>query len=128
MKIFDSSTESTDNESTSKCPSTDNLEPPNDLSRQDSIKSASSLVDDTKVVRSREALIEVPETCLSGDVSYAVYSSYFSAGGNICKLSFVLLMCILTQVLASCGDYWIMLWYYGNINILVAILPIAVYY
>jgi ATP-binding cassette subfamily C (CFTR/MRP) protein 4 len=60
----------------------------------------------------QEEPIEIAETRSSGNISLTVYSSYFSAGGNICKITFLLFMCVFTQVLASGGDYWITFWYF----------------
>lgn len=48
-------------------------------------------------------------------VSMNVYLSYFSAGGNICKISFFFFAFILTQALATGGDYWISYWYHFTI-------------
>ncbi|VVC32358.1 Hypothetical protein CINCED_3A013682 [Cinara cedri] len=113
-KLLGSSVESTvvvsDNESNSKYASTHTLDPRNILSRQISIQSVSSSIDDSKLGGTHEVPVEVAETRSSGDISLTVYSSYFSAGGNVCKISFLLFMCIFTQVLASGGDYWITYW------------------
>jgi len=69
-----------------------------------------SSIEETKLLGAQEEPIEVAETRSSGNISLTVYSSYFSAGGNVCKISFLLFMCIFTQVLASGGDYWITYW------------------
>lgn len=56
--------------------------------------------------------VETAETRSSGNVSFNVYSSYILAGGNYCKILSLLLVCILTQVFESGGNYWISYWYY----------------
>ncbi|XP_026807199.1 probable multidrug resistance-associated protein lethal(2)03659 isoform X1 [Rhopalosiphum maidis] len=98
-----------DNESSSKYASTHTLSPRTILSRQVSIQSVASSIDESKL-GTQEEPIEVAETRSSGNISLTVYSSYFSAGGNVCKISFLLFMCVFTQVLASGGDYWITYW------------------
>ncbi|VVC32370.1 Hypothetical protein CINCED_3A012061 [Cinara cedri] len=50
------------------------------------------------------------ETRSSGPVSLNVYFSYLLGGGSIYKLSFVLFVCILTQLLCTGEDYWISYW------------------
>jgi len=100
-----------DNESSSKHASTHTLSPRTILSRQVSIQSVASSIDESKL-GTQEEPIEVAETRSSGNISLTVYSSYFSAGGNVCKISFLLFMCVFTQVLASGGDYWITYWYF----------------
>lgn len=125
-KLLGSSVEATtitsDNESNSKYASTNNLDPHTILSRQISIQSVASSIDDTKLGGSQDKPIEVEETRSSGDISLTVYSSYFSAGGNMYKISFLLFMCVFTQTLASGGDYWITFWYYAIFNIFAVIL------
>jgi len=51
---------------------------------------------------------------LAGHVSINVYRSYLFANGSGFKVFFVLFCFILTQVLASGGDYWISFWYCDN--------------
>lgn len=81
------------------------------MSRQISVQSVASSIEENKHSGVQEEPIEVAETRSSGDISLTVYSSYFSAGGNVCKITFLLLMCVFTQALASGGDYWITYWY-----------------
>jgi len=50
------------------------------------------------------------ESRSSGNISYAVYLSYFLASGNKCKILFFIFICIITQVLTSAGDFWITYW------------------
>lgn len=100
-----------DSESNSKFINTHALDPHTILSRQISIQSVASSNDESKHLETQTEPIEIAETRSSGNISLTVYSSYFSAGGNTCKISFLLFMCIFTQVLASGGDYWITFWY-----------------
>ncbi|KAF0759728.1 putative multidrug resistance-associated protein lethal(2)03659 isoform X3 [Aphis craccivora] len=60
-----------------------------------------------------EDLVEptgIIETRSSGNISCAVYLSYFSAGGKKCKILFFIFICIITQALTSFGDFWITYW------------------
>ncbi|KAE9539572.1 hypothetical protein AGLY_004824 [Aphis glycines] len=86
-----------DNESSSKYASTHTLSPRTILSRQVSIQSVASSVDESKL-GTQEEPIEVAETRSSGNISLTVYSSYFSAGGNVCKISFLLFMVNLEEL------------------------------
>lgn len=88
-----------------------NLDPQTILTRQVSVQSISSSIEDGKLNETQAEPIEVAETRSSGNISLSVYSSYFSAGGHAYKISFLLFMCVFTQVLASGGDYWITYWY-----------------
>lgn len=99
-----------DNESSAKYSSTHTLDARSLLSRQVSIQSVASSTEETKLIGAQEEPIEVAETRSSGNISLTVYSSYFSSGGTVCKVSFLLFMCVFTQVLASGGDYWITYW------------------
>ncbi|XP_031850164.1 putative multidrug resistance-associated protein lethal(2)03659 isoform X2 [Nomia melanderi] len=76
-------------------------------SRNASITSLKSYVSDEK-----EELdpIEVAETRTKGKVSGQVYSGYFKAGGNWCIIFMVLFLCVLAQLAASGGDYFISQW------------------
>lgn len=59
-----------------------------------------------------EHAVESVETRASGNMKFNLYLSYILAGGSRFKLLSLLLVCILTQALASGGDYWITHWYY----------------
>lgn len=80
-------------------------------SRQTSIQSMASSVGDIQFNEYQEQPAEVAETRTSGSVSKNVYSSYFLAGGSVFKIFFFFTICILTQVLASGGDFWMTYWY-----------------
>ncbi|VVC26205.1 Hypothetical protein CINCED_3A020489 [Cinara cedri] len=77
------------------------------LSRQLSIKSCSSTFSGCKDLPNPT---EVIETSSSGNISYSIYSSYFTAGGRIYKIIFFIFICILTQVLTSWSDLWVAYW------------------
>ncbi|KAL5236138.1 hypothetical protein ACI65C_003548 [Semiaphis heraclei] len=79
-------------------------------SRQTSIQSIASSIEDIQFSELQEQPAEESETRTSGSVSKNVYSSYFLAGGSSCKIFFFFILCILTQVLASGGDFWMTYW------------------
>ncbi|XP_076648686.1 putative multidrug resistance-associated protein lethal(2)03659 isoform X2 [Halictus rubicundus] len=54
--------------------------------------------------------VEVEETRSKGKVSGEVYSGYLKAGGNWCIVLIVFLLCVLSQLAASGGDYFISQW------------------
>lgn len=112
-KLLDTSLQPTVEKSDkkSKNADTDNLNPRNISLRRNSIQSVSLSTDgESKIDQPHE----VTETQLSGNVPFTVYTSYFSAGGNICKILLLIFMCIFTQVFASGGDYWLTFWYCDN--------------
>ncbi|XP_020285395.1 probable multidrug resistance-associated protein lethal(2)03659 isoform X2 [Pseudomyrmex gracilis] len=76
-------------------------------SRTGSITSLSSfMTNDT----SKEEPEELAEMRSKGNVSGKVYGGYFSAGGNCCVIFMVSMLCILTQLAASGGDFFIARW------------------
>ncbi|XP_060873208.1 ATP-binding cassette sub-family C member 4-like isoform X2 [Metopolophium dirhodum] len=79
-------------------------------SRQKSIQSIASSIEDIQFSNCQEEPAETSETRTSGSVSKNVYSSYFLAGGSVCKILFFFIACIFTQVLASGGDFWMAYW------------------
>eukprot|EP00102_Acyrthosiphon_pisum_P027033 XP_016664243.1 PREDICTED: probable multidrug resistance-associated protein lethal(2)03659 isoform X1 [Acyrthosiphon pisum] len=112
-KLLRSSEETTtDSEINVKNATNNSLEQFSDLSRPGSIESVASSVDENKLNGVLNEHKEVAETRSSGNVSRSVYLSYISAGGNIFKISFLLFVCIFTQVLGTGGDYWISYWVY----------------
>jgi len=46
----------------------------------------------------------------TGNVSGKVYKGYLRAGGNWCVLFVVIMLCVLTQLAASGGDFFIAEW------------------
>lgn len=58
----------------------------------------------------RKGPVEVAETRSSGNVKKTVYFAYIRAGGNVFKISFLTIVCIVTQVLVTGADYWISYW------------------
>jgi len=105
-----------DNESTTKS-NRPNFRSQNSIyTRQVSVLSVTSTVEESnfnnvqvEVVEVVEP-IEVAETRSFGNSGFYNYSSYFSAGGHKCKIFLFLLICILTQILSSSGDIWITYW------------------
>jgi len=45
-----------------------------------------------------------------GNVSGEVYTGYFRAGGNWCIIFIITMLCIMTQLAASGGDFFIARW------------------
>jgi ATP-binding cassette subfamily C (CFTR/MRP) protein 4 len=108
-----SSEETTDSEiDETKATINNSVEQLSNLSRQGSIGSVSSSIDENKLNGTRAEPIEVAETRSSGKVSCSIYLSYITAGGNAFTISFLLFICILTQMLGTGGDYWISYWYF----------------
>lgn len=68
--------------------------------------------DESKICENHIEPIKEDETNSSKQISKNVYLSYLSASGNIYKVSFFFFTIILTQALATGGDYWISYWYY----------------
>ncbi|XP_048505778.1 probable multidrug resistance-associated protein lethal(2)03659 isoform X2 [Athalia rosae] len=54
--------------------------------------------------------VEVGEMKSSGQVAGRVYMSYFKATGNMCYVAGMFIVCILNQVVASSGDYFVTYW------------------
>ncbi|KAL0104939.1 hypothetical protein PUN28_016527 [Cardiocondyla obscurior] len=61
-------------------------------------------------LRLQEGSIKVAEMRTVGTISGQVYSNYFRAGGNWCIIFMVSMLCILTQLAASGGDFFIARW------------------
>lgn len=78
---------------------------------QDPIISDNTSTDENNICSDQAKSVEVYETRCSGNVSRDVYFSYISAGGNVYKIIFLLILCIFNQFLVSGGDYWIAFWY-----------------
>lgn len=78
--------------------------------RQESVLSNTSSIEETKFSDIIAEPVEVAETRSSGNIPFKVYMSYIFAGGHLCKVICLILICIITQVLASSGDYWITYW------------------
>ncbi|KAG5343188.1 L259 protein, partial [Acromyrmex charruanus] len=76
-------------------------------SRNASISSLSSfMTNDT----SKQEPEEVAEMRTVGTVSGEIYTSYLRAGGNWCVIFIVTMLCILTQLAASGGDFFLAQW------------------
>lgn len=78
--------------------------------REMSVKSVDSITEEIQCNEFQEDPVEVEESRSSGSVSSRVYLSYFSAGGTQFRFFVILFISILTQILASVGEYWIAYW------------------
>ncbi|XP_076244312.1 putative multidrug resistance-associated protein lethal(2)03659 isoform X2 [Calliopsis andreniformis] len=76
-------------------------------SRTASITSLSSYKSNATEI---EGPIEAKEARSKGKISGYVYSGYFRAGGNWCVVTVILMLCILAQLFASGGDFFISQW------------------
>ncbi|KAK2579439.1 hypothetical protein KPH14_002650 [Odynerus spinipes] len=77
-------------------------------SRNPSITSLSSyMTNDTSKQPEPE---EVAEMRTSGNISGRVYAGYFLAGGNWCVVTLIFGLCMLAQLAASGGDFFISQW------------------
>jgi len=76
-----------------------------------STESILSLADENKLNGAASQPQEEVECRSFGRVTKRVYTSYLSAAGSACKVSFCLLMYVIAQVLITGGDYWISFWY-----------------
>lgn len=77
-------------------------------SRNPSITSLSSyMTNDTNKQPEPE---EVAEMRTSGNISGKVYAGYFLAGGNWCIVTLIFGLCVLAQLAASGGDFFISQW------------------
>ncbi|XP_054270037.1 probable multidrug resistance-associated protein lethal(2)03659 [Macrosteles quadrilineatus] len=72
-----------------------------------SVRSVASSMEDGKI---QDEPPEIAEMRSKGTVSGRVYKTYMKSGGNCCMLMFFLATAVLTQLLASGGDYWITYW------------------
>ncbi|XP_054272885.1 probable multidrug resistance-associated protein lethal(2)03659 [Macrosteles quadrilineatus] len=76
-------------------------------SKGTSVRSVASSMEDGKI---QDEPPEIAEMRSKGTVSGRVYKTYMKSGGNCCMLMFFLATAVLTQLLASGGDYWITYW------------------
>lgn len=80
------------------------------LTRQVSIKSTTSSIDKKDFNEDQAEPIEIKETHFSKNTFRKVFFSYLRANGNIFKILLVLLMAIMTQMIATGGDFWLKYW------------------
>lgn len=52
----------------------------------------------------------VEEKRAEGAIGWSMYSKYFKAGGGFCRFYIMVMFCLLAQVLASGGDYYVTYW------------------
>ncbi|XP_075146932.1 putative multidrug resistance-associated protein lethal(2)03659 [Haematobia irritans] len=76
------------------------------IDRQNSEASISSVADSTL----DETPPQVEETQEEGKIGLDLYKKYFKAGGGFFMFFVMVLFCILSQGLASCGDYFLSYW------------------
>lgn len=80
------------------------------LDRKISITSNVSLLRDSKENINHEEQVENVEMRSSGNISWDTYLAYFIDGRKKSKLVYLILTCILSQVVTSGGDLWITYW------------------
>lgn len=98
-----------------------NLTPPSRAaSRQGSIASISSFMTSEKNLSYEDPNEEI-EAGSVGTVGGWVYKRYFKAGRNCCAIFTVVLLCVLSQLSASGGDYFISEWVRWEENSIVSI-------
>lgn len=76
------------------------------LNRQNSEASSTSL-DET----GNENAMQVEEKSAEGAIGMSMYNKYFKAGGGFCFFYIMLVFCLMSQLLASGGDYFVSFWY-----------------
>lgn len=74
-------------------------------SRRSSIGSLYSLEEETL-----ESPMEVEEKRAEGSIGFTVYRKYFKAGGGYIAFIVMVFLCVLSQLFASGGDYYINYW------------------
>lgn len=74
--------------------------------RQNSVSSLNSTTESVYENSPMQAL----EVQQSGSVQFSLYKKYLSAGGGPLILSLFVMLCILTQIFASGGDYFLSYW------------------
>jgi len=52
----------------------------------------------------------VEESRSTGSVSFSIYLQYFTSGGGIISVFFLILSCLITQAISSGSDYWLTIW------------------
>lgn len=76
------------------------------VDRQNSEASINSVADSTL----DDTPAQVQETQEEGKIGLDLYKKYFKAGGGFFMFFVMLLFCIMSQGLASCGDYFLSYW------------------
>ncbi|XP_012251875.1 probable multidrug resistance-associated protein lethal(2)03659 [Athalia rosae] len=90
------------------------LEQVNETEDNESIRRSLSRRSSIQSTRSEEVVevdpVEEAEMRTSGQVSGKIYLAYFKAAGNLCYVIAMLLICVLNQIVASSGDYFVTYW------------------
>lgn len=75
------------------------------LNRRSSEASTTSLDE-----KGNENAIQVDEKSAEGAIGMSLYSKYFKAGGGFCFFYIMIVFCLMSQLLASGGDYFLSFW------------------
>lgn len=75
------------------------------LNRRSSESSNTSLDD-----KGNENAMQVEEKSAEGAIGMSLYSRYFKAGGGFCFFYIMIVFCLMSQLLASGGDYFVSFW------------------
>lgn len=69
---------------------------------------------ETSINSAAESVLDVTaqpqETQEVGNIGISLYKKYFKAGGGLCIFMVMLIFCVLSQILASAGDYFLAYW------------------
>ncbi|XP_061393047.1 probable multidrug resistance-associated protein lethal(2)03659 [Musca vetustissima] len=76
------------------------------IDRQNSVASINSVADSTL----DDTPTQVQETQEEGKIGLDLYKKYFKAGGGFFMFFVMLVFCVMSQGLASCGDYFLSYW------------------
>ncbi|KAG4069579.1 hypothetical protein HA402_006945 [Bradysia odoriphaga] len=75
------------------------------LNRQSSEVSTTSLDD-----KGNDTAMQVEEKSAEGAIGMSIYNKYFKAGGGFCLFYIMIVFCLMSQLLASGGDYFVSFW------------------
>ncbi|KAJ6635777.1 putative multidrug resistance-associated protein lethal [Pseudolycoriella hygida] len=75
------------------------------LNRQSSESSTTSLDE-----KGNESAMQVEERSAEGAIGMSLYTKYFKAGGGFCFFYIMIVFCLMSQLLASGGDYFVSFW------------------
>ncbi|XP_022215922.2 probable multidrug resistance-associated protein lethal(2)03659 [Drosophila obscura] len=81
-------------------------------SRNNSFTSLSSMAESM----AQEAALQMQETRVEGKIGTGLYKEYLSAGSSWFMLSFMLFLCLATQILCSAADIFLSYWVDKNSN------------
>ncbi|KAH8232361.1 hypothetical protein KR032_004783 [Drosophila birchii] len=81
-------------------------------SRNNSFTSLSSMAESM----AQEAALQLQETRVEGKIGLELYKEYLTAGSSWFMLSFMVFLCLATQILCSFADYFLSYWVDKNTN------------